>query len=327
MKASAITNSNIALIKYWGKYDERLFLPMNSSLSMTLDSLNTKTTVEFSDKYKNDIIQIDGKDAKDLTLQKVIGHLNLIRSLANINLKAKVISENNFPIEAGLASSASGFAALTVAACTAAGLNLDKKQLSIISRQGSGSSCRSIFGGYVEWLAAKRSEDSFARQIADESHFNIRDTVAIVSSTPKKVSSREGMQRTVETSPLYKTRLELVKNNFEKMKKAILGKDFTQIGKIAEFDCLLMHACMLTTNPALIYWSPTTIEIIHAVENWRDEDLEAYYTSDAGSNVHILTLPKNTKDVEKRLKEIEGVINIIHNKPGGDVKIISKHLF
>jgi len=327
MKATAITHSNIALIKYWGKYNPKLSLPMNGSISMTLDNLKTVTTVEFSDDFKEDKIEINDKAVDKKSEERIVAHLDRIRKLAKIKSKAKMASKNNFPTATGLASSASGFSALTIAACNAVGLNLDGKQLSIISRQGSGSACRSIFGGFVEWLPAKRSEDSYAVQIVDENYFDLRDVIAIVSSAEKKVSSAAGMMETVKTSPIYKTRLKIVKNSLKGMKRAILGKSFTKLGKMAEFDCLLMHACMLTTRPPLIYWSPATIDIIHAIEGWRKDGLEAYYTIDAGPNVHILALSESVREIEKRLKDISGVIDIIQNKPGGGAKTTGEHLF
>ncbi|MFZ3077938.1 MAG: diphosphomevalonate decarboxylase [Candidatus Aenigmatarchaeota archaeon] len=327
MKCTAIANSNIALIKYWGKANDRLFLPTNSSLSMTLGGLNSHTTVDFSADYEEDTVNIDGKNMDGEKREKVVRHLNLIRSIANSKLNAKVVSRNNFPSAAGMASSASGFAALTVAACASLGMNLDKKQVSILSRQGSGSSCRSIYGGYVEWIKGKQNEDSYALQLADENYFDIRDIIAIVEQEEKKVSSRAGMTETIKTCPLYSSRVNAAEENLIKIKKAIKEKNFGEIGKISEFDCLLMHATMLTTLPSLIYWSPETIRIIKTVQSWREESLEAYFTIDAGPNVHILSLPENVKEIEGRLRELEGVRNIMSCKIGGDAKITEEHLF
>lgn len=327
MKCTAVANSNIALIKYWGKANDKLFLPTNSSLSITLDGLNSHTTVEFSPDYKEDIVNIDGKNMEGEKREKVVKQLNLIRNIANSNLKAKVVSKNNFPSAAGMASSASGFAALTVAACASLGINLDKKQLSILSRQGSGSSCRSIYGGYVEWVKSNKSEDSYAMQIADKDYFDIRDVIAIVEQEEKKISSRAGMTETIKTCPLYSSRVNAAEENLIKIKKAIREKSFSDIGKIAEFDCLLMHATMLTTLPPLIYWSPETIKIIKLIQEWREEGLEAYFTIDAGPNVHILSLPENVKEIEGRLRELKGVRNIMSCKIGGDSRLSDNHLF
>lgn len=327
MKCTAIANSNIALIKYWGKANDKLFLPTNSNISITLDGLNSHTTVEFLSGHKEDIVNIDGKNMEGEKREKVVRHLNLIRNIANSNLRAKVVSKNNFPSAAGMASSASGFAALTVAACASLGMNLDKKQLSVISRQGSGSSCRSIYGGYVEWIKGKQNEDSYALQLADENYFDIRDIIAIVEQEEKKVSSRAGMADTIKTCPLYSSRVNAAEENLIKIKKSIKEKNFSEIGKIAEFDCLLMHATMLTTLPSLIYWSPETVRIIKLVQEWREDGLESYFTIDAGPNVHILSLPENVKEIERRLKELEGVRNIMSCKIGGDSTLSDNHLF
>jgi len=327
MKSTAIANSNIALIKYWGKANEELFLPMNSSISMTLDNLNTKTTVEFSKDFTKDMIEINGKYGDDKTESRIVRQLDLIRRIARTNLKAKVATEFNFPVAAGLASSASASASLTLATCSALGLNLDKRQLSILARQGSGSSCRSVYGGYVKWLKAYNSENSYAVQIADENHFDIRDVIAIVSKGTKPISSRDGMRVTVETSPLYKARLNSVENSLKLMEKAILDRDFETIGKLAEADCLSMHATMITSKPSLLYWEPSTIRLMKAVEEWRNDGMGVYFTIDAGPNVHMLTLPKDAKEVENRLKEMSEVIDVISSKPGSDAKTTNRHSY
>ncbi len=327
MKSTAIANSNTAMIKYWGKYDEKLILPMNSNISMTVDSQNTTTTVEFSKELKEDAVLINGKEQDGKPRERVSRHLDLIRNIAKIDLKAKVMSENNFPTAVGLASSASGFAALTLAACSAAGLELDKKQLSIISRQGSGSSCRSIYGGYVEWMKSEKSEDSYAVQIADENHLDIRDIAVVISTRKRKIPTREGMRLSMSTSPLYNARLKVVDESLKKVREAIKNKDFTTIGKTAEADCLMMHAVAMTTDPALIYWEPKTLEVMEKVYQWRDEGLECYFTIDTGANMHIFCLPGSADEIVKRVKEIPGIMDVFVSKPGGEAKLINNHLF
>jgi len=327
MKGSAIANSNIAFVKYWGKTDPHLFIPTRSSLSMTVDKLNTHTTVEFSKDYEKDIAYISGILQGGKPLLKIIRHLDNLRKYANTNLKAKVVSNNNFPRGAGLASSASGFAALTVAGCAALGLELDEKELSILSRQGSGSSSRSIKGGYVHWLSGKTSEESYALQLYDENYFDLRDIVAIVKPEEKKVSSRIGMAMSIETCPFYDSFVRISSINIKKIKEDLAEKDFKKIGETIEFESFLLHSVMMTTKPPLIYWSPTTVRIINEIQSWREEGIEAYKTIDAGPNVHVITLPEYAREVEKRLNQIEGVINTIHNRPGGDARAVSKHLF
>ncbi|MBI4177207.1 MAG: diphosphomevalonate decarboxylase [Candidatus Aenigmarchaeota archaeon] len=327
MKATATANSNTALVKYWGKYDEKLILPMNGSISLTVDKLSTATTVEFSKDYRQDAIELNGKTAEGREKERIAGHLDLIRKISKSREKARVVSKNNFLTAAGLASSASGFAALTVAACDAAGLDLDKKNLSIIARQGSGSSCRSIFGGYVEWVAAKTSEKSYAKQIADENHFDVRDIAVVVEAAKRRYTTRESMQASVKTSPYYGAWLKAAGSDLESMRKAVIGKDFTLAGRTAELNSLMMHATALTTTPTILNWSAATISIMHAVQDWRAEGLECYYTIDTGAHVHILSLPGNSKEIVKRVKLIEGVTDVIENRPGKGAEIVNEHLF
>lgn len=329
MKATAVANANIALVKYWGKRDKDLILPHNGSISMTCDGLATTTTVEFSPEYEKDTMTINdqelAKDEKDL-----MAHIERIRKIAGISEKAKVVSESNFPVAAGLASSASGLAALTLAATKAAGLDLSQRELSILARQGSGSACRSIFGGFVEWLRGSASDgnDSHAQQIVDKFHWpEFRMITTIVTEKKKPVSSRAGMAQTVATCPYYKGWLETVGDDLTKIRAGILNKDFESVASIAESNCLKMHATMMTTNPPIIYWIPATMEIIHAVRQMRDDGIEAYFTIDAGPNVKVMCLAKDEEAVNSRLLELEGVQKTIVCKPGDAARLIDKHLF
>ncbi|MCP6718459.1 MAG: diphosphomevalonate decarboxylase [Patescibacteria group bacterium] len=329
MKATAIANVNIALVKYWGKRDKKLFLPNNSSMSLTLDSLNTTTTVEFGN-YENDTFILDGKEIQGKELEKVTRHVELIRKVSGIQKKAKIVSKNNFPTAAGLASSASGFAALTLAATKAAGLDLNPKELSIISRQGSGSSTRSCVGGFVEWLKGNKDDgtDSYAKQVASPEYWSeFRMIITIVSTEVKKVSSRAGMAQTVETSLMYPVWLDTVEKDLESMRKGILNKDFTLVGTTAESSCLKMHATMTTTQPSIIYWMPATLEIIHAVKSWRENGFETYFTIDAGPQVKIIALENQVSEIKKKLQDLSGVKDVIVCKPGQGSELIENHLF
>jgi diphosphomevalonate decarboxylase len=329
VKATAIANINIALVKYWGKRNEELILPYNSSISMTCDGLFTITTVEFSDEYKKDLVIINDeelkKDEKD-----ILGHIERIRQMAGIKEKVKIVSESNFPVAAGLASSASGLAALTVAAVKAVGSDLSQKEFSILARQGSGSACRSIFGGFVEWLKGEKEDgsDSYAKQIADKNYWSeFRMITTIVTEAKKKVGSRAGMAQTVKTCPYYEGWLKTVNQDLDIVRKSILNKDFTSVGSQAESNCLKMHALMMTTKPAIIYWIPATMEIIRNVILWREKGLECYFTIDAGPNVKVLCLKKDEKEINKRLLKLGGVIKTIICRPGDEAKLIDKHLF
>lgn len=329
MKATAVANTNIAMVKYWGKRDEKLILPYNGSISMTCKGLFTTTTVEFSKKYKKDIFIINGKKLENDEKQ-VSSHLERIRKLAKIRERAKVVSRTNFPIKAGLGSSASGLASFTLAASRAAGLVLSRKELSILTRQGSGSASRSVFGGFVEWKKGKRRDgrDSFAKQIVNENYWpDFRVIFVILSNEKKKVGSRGGMALTVKTSPFYKCWLKTIDKDLRLARKGILKKDFSLLGSLAEHNCLKMHSLMVTTKPALIYWLPETVEVIRSVMEWREEGLESYFTIDAGPNVVIMCMKKDEKEIRKRLSRIKVKKEIVTSQPGAGVEIIEENLF
>lgn len=329
MKATAEANANIALVKYWGKRDAKLMLPQNSSISMTCDGLQTKTTVEFSEKYKEDIAIINDEELlKDK--EAIVAHLNLIRGIAGIKLKAKMVSESNFPIAAGLASSASGFAALTVAAAKAAGLNLNERELSMLARRGSGSASRSIGEGFVEWFKGARADgaDSYAESIVKKDYWkDFRMVTTIVAESKKKVSSRAGMAQTVATCPYYGGWLKTVEQDLETIRNGIKRKDFTAVAACAEQNCLKMHALMITTTPAIIYWQAPTLEIIHSVLEWRAQGVNCYFTIDGGPNVKVMCLEKDAKKINKRLLELGCVKKTIVCAPGAGARLIDKDLF
>jgi len=328
MKVTAVANANIALVKYWGKRDSKLILPHNSNISMTCDGLQTKTTVEFSPEYAEDSATINGEDVgKD---EKITNHLELIRKMANTTEKAKVVSETNFPVAAGLASSASGFAALSMAAATAAGLNLSEKELTILSRRGSGSASRSISEGFVEWHRGEKDDgsDSYGNTIAQKSHWpEFRMITTIVTEKKKPVSSRAGMSQTVKTCPYYEGWLKTVNEDLQKMRQGIAQKDFTIVGETAEYNCIKMHATMMTTQPPVIYWIAATMEIIHEVRRMREEGIPCYFTIDAGPNVKVICLQENENKINERLLALDGVQKTILCKPGDGAKLTEEHLF
>lgn len=328
MKATAIAYANIALVKYWGKRDPALILPYNGSISMTCDGLQAKTTVEFGNYSKDEIIINDEelkKDEKD-----IISHLEKIKKMAKITEKVKVVSETNFPIAAGLASSAAGLASLTLAATQAAGLEMNERELSILARQGSGSACRSIYGGFVEWLKGQREDgtDSYAQVVAPKEHWPEFAMIAcIVSEKKKAVGSRTGMAQTVQTSPYYKEWVKAAEQDLEIVREAIKSRDFEKLGKTAELNCLKMHATMITTNPPIIYWTSETMDVIHAVRGLREEGISCYFTMDAGPQVKILCLQKDIKAIEQKIRSLGSVKRTIVCSPGEGAKISKDHLF
>ena len=320
--AKAFACANIAVVKYWGKLDEKLIIPYNPSISLTLDALRTVTTVSFDKRLKKDRVRIDGHlvSRKSQTYARVSHVLNIVRRLSKkTRLRANVVSDNNFPASSGLASSASGFAALARAASAAAELRLGRKELSIIARQGSGSACRSIYDGWVEWVAGRAgcSNSSYSMRIAPANRFAVCDVIAIISSAEKKTSSRTGMRISKKTSPLFLERVRIAKQHARACKKAILEEDFDALGRIAEADCALMHSVMLSSRPPLRYLSPASLVVCDEVRHMREEDgLPAYYTIDAGRNVHVLTLPKFSKSVRHRIKQLGVAESILISEPG-----------
>jgi len=325
MKATAAAPSNIAFIKYWGKKDEKLRLPENGSISMNLSNLTTRTTVEFNSKFKKDLVVIDDFiDNKESS--RVIKQLDLIRKKANIFHKAKVVSKNNFPKGTGLSSSASGIAALTLAASKAAGLNLSEKELSILARQGSGSACRSIPDGFVEWLDGNTSESSYSLSLYPPSYWPIVDIVAVVSKRKKDTSSSDG-QKLTSTSPFFPERLSRIKEKISHLKKFLKNKNFTEFGQMIEEEALELHAIMLTSKPALIYWLPETVKLMKAVKKWRNDGLEVYFTINTGQDIHLILEEKNIKQLINKLEKIKEIKNIIINRPSFGARLIDKHLF
>lgn len=325
MKSTAQAPSNIAFTKYWGKKDEELRLPENGSVSMCLSNLLTTTTVEFSKNFDKDEVTIDGKK-DDSEVSRVINHLERIRVLAKIDLHARVESVNSFPSSHGLSSSASGFAALSLAASNAASLNLSEKELSILARQGSGSACRSIPSGFVEWLDGDTSETSYSVSIFPPNYWEIADVVAVVSEERKEVSTTAGQKQAI-SSPFLKVRILRMKEKNQKVKEYIKKKDFTSLGELSESEALELHAIMITQSPPLIYLQPNTILMIKLTQKWRAEGLECYFTINTGQDVHLLVEQKNVDQLKEKLAQIPEVREIIINFPSAGVRLTNKHLF
>ena len=309
MSASARAHSNIALIKYWGKRDVALNLPAVGSIAITLAELATETRVEFDPHLAADHCQLDGTNV-DAT--RISRFLDRIRARSGTNLHAKVISRNNFPTSAGLASSASGFAALTLAACAAAGLELDRRELSILARQGSGSAARSIFGGYTEMRrgSAADGHDAYAAPLLDAAAWPLTVVVAITENRAKSVDSGKGMISTAASSPFYADWVSAADADLDAMRAAIAGRDFHALGALAEHSCLKMHALMLSSKPALIYWNAATITVMHTLRALRADGVPVYFTIDAGPQVKALCPPAHSKTVTEALAAVPGVQSV-----------------
>jgi diphosphomevalonate decarboxylase len=321
MKSTVIANSNIAFVKYWGKKDENLNLPMNSSISMTLDeNVSTKTTVEFSDKYKEDAFVLDNVKQAGEKLQKVSKFLDIAREKAKSKLNAKVVSVNNFPMSAGIASSASGFAALAAASSKALGLKLSDGELSALARRGSGSAARSIHGGFVEW------ENESAKQIKNESHWpELRDIIVLLSDKEKEISSRQGMKLTAETSHLYKKRIQSIGMMLFKVRRAIINKDFPGLMESIMKDSDNLHDCMSDTKPRLNYLNDDSHKIKNIIKTHNSKMIKAAYSFDAGPNAHIITSEIHVEEIMHLLKQFN--CTKIISKVGKGVTYTEEHLF
>ncbi len=320
MLATAKAHTNIALIKYWGKRDEQLFLPMNSSLSLTLDKFYTTTSVQFCEELNGDIFILNKNIASEEETMKISNFLDKIRKRAGKQFYAIVKSDNEVPLAAGFGSSASGYAALAAAAVKAIGLEVDIAELSRITRQGSGSACRSILGGYVEWEKGIEADgtDSYARPLAEGQNWQISILSVLLNSESKPISSREGMKRTVETSPFYSCWPLEAEKDLQIAKTAISNHDFQLLGQVVEANALKMHATTIGANPAILYWQGGTVEVMHAVHRLRANNIPAYFTIDAGPNVMVLCQPEDEQLILDKLLSLPAVqkIHVCHPGPG-----------
>jgi diphosphomevalonate decarboxylase len=314
-RSTARAHPNIAFIKYWGNRDHHLRLPSNGSISMNLASLQTKTEVRIDTSLKQDIFTLNGIQQSGVPLERVQSFMGIIRKWSESSDYSLINSENNFPDSAGLASSASGFAALAAAASAAYGLGLSTKDLSRLARRGSGSAARSIPSGFVEWYAGHTDEDSYAKTIAPADHWDLADCIAIIKKEPKETGSTAGHQ-IAATSPIQKARVLDCSRRLDICRQAIKEKDFSALAEIIELDSNLLHAVMMSSTPPLLYWSGISLEIMKQVARWRKEGIPAAYTLDAGPNVHVICEGKYQDEIIKRLDEITGVLAILPSRPG-----------
>lgn len=322
-KGKARAYTNIALIKYWGKKNEELILPMNNSLSLTLDAFYTETEVIFSDSYMVDEFYLDGTLQDEKATKKVSQFLDLFRKEAGLSLKASVISQNFVPTAAGLASSASGLAALAGACNTALKLGLDDLSLSRFARRGSGSACRSIFGGFVEWEKGHDDLSSYAKPVpSDYFEDDLAMVFVLINDQKKEVSSRNGMRRTVETSSFYQGWLDSVEGDLYQLKQAIKTKDFQLLGETMERNGLKMHGTTLAAQPPFTYWSPDSLKAMDAVRQLRKQGIPCYFTMDAGPNVKVLVENSHLSEVQETFTKLFSKEQVITAHAGPGIAII-----
>jgi diphosphomevalonate decarboxylase len=244
----------------------------------------------------------------------------LIRQKAGLSLPARVESSSNFPTGAGIASSASAFAALSLAGAAAAGLDLDEASLSYLARRGSGSACRSVPGGFCQWLPGS-DDSSVAVSIALPEYWDLRDVIAIVSQEHKAVGSTGG-HRLAQTSSLQAARVAGGERRLAVCREALLARDLAALGPVIEEDTMLMHAVMMTGHPPLYYWQPATMAVIQAALQWRADGLAVYFTIDAGPNVHLICEADHVGEVVARVRQLPGVKEVITSAPGGPTRLI-----
>jgi diphosphomevalonate decarboxylase len=290
---------------------------------MNLDGLFTRTRVTFDPALAHDELVIDGQAQAGAALERVSALLDRVRGLARVVYFARVESSNNFPMGAGIASSASAFAALSLAASRAAGLDLDEAALSRLARTGSGSACRSVPAGFVEWRAGDRHENSYAYSIAPPGHWALVDCVAIVSRLHKATGSTEGHPM-AHTSPLQTARLDDAPRRLGICRKAILECDFDALAEIVELDSNLMHSVIMTSNPRILYWQPATLAVMQSVVTWRAAGLPVCYTIDAGPNVHVICTAPDAAQIAEQLKALPGVEDVLTASPGGPARVLAE---
>lgn len=319
--ATAEAHPNIAFIKYWGNRDDELRLPQNGSISMNLGDLVTRTMVSFDSSLPRDTFDLNGIRQSGPALKRVTRHLNLIRGIRGFSTPAHIFSEQNFPAGAGLASSAAAFAALTVAAVRAAGMEMDEKDLTRLARRGSGSAARSIPAGFVEWYRGESDSDSYASSIAPAHHWNLVDCIAIIDDGEKKTDSTEG-HHLAHTSPLQSARVEDTDRRLEICRNAIQTRDFDELAWVIELDSNLLHTIAMTSTPAIYYWKPATLDLMQAVISWRQTGLPVAFTIDAGPNVHVICEENYAKKVQEKILNVSGVLNVILSKTGKGTNLI-----
>jgi diphosphomevalonate decarboxylase len=314
MRATAIAHPNIALIKYWGKRDDRNNLPAVGSLSITLDAMRTRTSVEFAGRDAADTVLLNGQPHGE-TARRVTACLDLLRQKADTRLAALVETDNDFPTGAGLASSASGFAALVTAAAAALGLKLPATELAEVARVGSGSAPRSLFGGFSLLRNLPGGGVSCEPWLAPQ-EWPLKVVIAVTSLAPKDVGSRDGMRQSRDTSPFYAEWVRSHDADLVAGMDLVRRKDFAGLAELAEHNCLKMHAVMMTTRPPLLYWAPATLACLQAIHELRRAGTPVFFTVDAGPQVKAVCLPPAAPVVRAALAAVPGVSQVIDSALG-----------
>jgi diphosphomevalonate decarboxylase len=313
----AVAHPNIALAKYWGKLDPARNLPAVPSLSLTLDAMSTTTSVELVPDLAADTLELNGMPGGPEAERRVGLMLDRVRAAAGVSTRARVQSRNDFPTASGLASSASGFAALALAAVRAAGLDWTMAQVSDLARQSSASAARSLYGGFVT-LAAGRVGDTLlaAEPVPGASGWDVAITVVVTTHRPKATGSTDGMGHTARTSPFYASWVEHAPVLFQRAVDAVRARDIEALGLVTEASAFAMHASAMAASPALIYFSPATLTVIDAVRELRRAGTLAFVTMDAGPHVKVLSLGRDAPSIARAMEQVVGVERVIVARPG-----------
>ena len=321
MKVTAIAHPIQGLIKYHGLKKLKQRIPYHNSISVCIQALNTTTTVEASGSLKKNVIIINGEKQKEQGRERAEAVLNKLKELAGFSGNFKVVSENSLKVGKGLGFSASGFAALGVAACKALDLNLETVSLSETVRLGAGSATRSLAGRFAIWHADKNGR-SYAEQL-DATY--IKEFSMVIVPVHSDVKTDEAHVE-VLSSPLFKARLRSIGGVIETMKEAVRKGDIATIGWLAEEDTLSLHTITMTGKSHMVLWEPDTLRVIKEVIQMRREEISAWYSIDTGPSVFINTCRENAEVVAKRFHEM-GFKNAIISGVGGKPLLTNKHLF
>lgn len=317
MRATAIAQPNIALIKYWGKRDTTRNLPAVGSISITLRDLFTKVSVELDAGLPGDILTVNDQQ-DDALLPRISACLDAVAG--RDRSYARVSSACNFAIAAGLASSAAAFAATTVAAAAAADLKLDDQRLARLAGQASGSAARSLYGGFVE-LSSNR-DDITLTSLCDAEAWPLMVVVAITETAPKDVGSTAAMEISRKTSPFYASWVERQPQDLDTARNAIMDRDFQQLASIAEHNCLKMHSVMWASKPPVVYWNSATIQCLETVRRLQREGCKVFFTIDAGPQVKAVCLPDDAESVRVALAATPGVIEVMSSTLGSAARLV-----
>jgi diphosphomevalonate decarboxylase len=311
MIATALAHPNIALAKYWGKREVPGNVPATPSVSLTLDGLATTTVVRFDASLAADRFTLGGVAVQGESRARVTRLLDEVRGLASLEAFAHVDSVNDFPTASGLASSASGFAALAVAATSAAGVDLDEAATSRLARRASASAARSILGGFV---TLGTEDDAAANELVDARGWDVALVVAAVNDEAKDVASTDGMKQTRATSPFYDAWTADAPRVAAQVRAAIHARDLESLGRATEASAMRMHATAIASDPALIYWVPRTLDLLREVRVMRREGVGAWATIDAGPHVKVLCAARDAGAIADRLRPL--CARTIVAKPG-----------